>query len=213
MKLLFDFFPVILFFIAYHSAGALTANTPLGELLDSANSGTVNATLIATGVAIIASFIQVGWHWARTHGFEKAHIYSLVLITLLGGITILLANPVFIQWKPTLLYWTFAIVFLGSMHFGDRNISERMMGGQLELPDFVWARLNLAWIVFFLLAGLANLYVAFWHDIGADEAARMDVWVNFKLFGLLGMTLIFVILQALYLSRFIDDDEDQRGDT
>ena len=209
MKLLFDFFPIILFFAAYHQAGFLIDNTPVGNFIDPSQSETVAATIVATAFAIVASFIQVGYHWLQTRGFEKSHIISLVLITVLGGVTILLADPAFIQWKPTLLNWVFALVFLGSMFIGEKNIIKRMMGSQITLPEMVWTRLNLAWVLFFVFSGFANLYVAFYYALDQDEATRMDTWVNFKLFGLMGLTIIFVILQALYLSRHIVEDEDE----
>ena len=138
-----------------------------------------------------------------------------MLISVLGGITIALADPAFIQWKPTLLNWAFGLVFLGSMFIGEKNLIERMMSSQITLPDQVWTRLNLAWVLFFAFSGFANLYVAFYFNLAADEQTRMDFWVNFKLFGLMGMTILFVILQALYLSTHIieEDEKKDAGDT
>ena len=210
MKLLFDFFPIILFFVSYYQAEFLTRNTFIGNLVDTSQPDYIVATLIATAVAIVASFVQVGYHWLSTRRIEKMHIFSLVLITVLGGVTIMLGNPAFVQWKPTVLNWLFAAVFLLSMFVGDKNLIERAMGGQIKLPGFVWTRLNLAWVAFFIISGAANLYVAFYYNSGLDEKTRMDFWVNFKLFGLMGLTIVFVILQALYLSRYITD-EDESG--
>lgn len=215
MKLLFDFFPIILFFVSYYKAGFLIENTFIGQLIDPAKPDFIAATIVATAVAIIASFIQVSMHWFKTHKFERMHIFSLVLITVLGSITIFLGNPAFIQWKPTVLNWLFAAVFLGSMVIGEKPIIQRMMGEQIKLPQNVWKTLNLSWVGFFFISGAANLYVAFYYDLGATDADRMDTWVNFKLFGLMGLTIGFVILQAIYLSRHIveDDSENNKADT
>ena len=209
MKLLFDFFPIILFFLGYYQADFLIENTFIGSMIDADKPHFINQTIIATGIAIIASFIQVGYHWISTRKFERMHIFSLALITVLGGITILLGNPAFIQWKPTVLNWLFAVVFLGSMFIGEKPIVQRMMGAQIELPENVWSNLNWSWVGFFFISGAANLYVAFYYDLGAPEQARMDTWVNFKLFGLMGLTIAFVILQAVYLSRHIVEQEDE----
>jgi len=211
MKLLFDFFPIILFFVSYYQASFLIENTVIGQLIDPAKPEFINATIIATGIAIIASFVQVAMHWYRTHKFERMHLFSLVLITVLGSITIFLGNPAFIQWKPTVLNWLFAGVFLGSMYVGEKPIIRRMMAEHIQLPDNVWSTLNLAWVVFFFISGAANLYVAFYYNLEASPETRMDTWVNFKLFGLMGLTIIFVILQALYLSRHISEDDLQRN--
>lgn len=208
MKLLIDFFPIILFFITYHQAGAIVENTPLGGLFDSSQPEIIVATMLATGVAIVASFIQVGGYWLKTRSVEKMHIFSLVLITVLGGITIAFGDPAFIQWKPTVLNWVFAGAFLVSQYIGKKSLVHRMMGAQIQLPAAVWKKLNFSWVGFFILSGFANLYVAFYYAIDLDEKTRMDTWVNFKLFGLLGLTFIFVIAQALYLAKYMTPQED-----
>jgi intracellular septation protein len=207
MKLLFDFFPIILFFVSYYQASFLVENTFIGQLIDLEKPEFITATIIATGIAIIASFIQVAAHWFNTHKFERMHIFSLVLITVLGSITIFLGNPAFIQWKPTVLNWLFAGVFLGSMYVGEKPIIQRMMAEHIQLPTSVWSTLNLAWVVFFFISGAANLYVAFYYNLDASAETRMDTWVNFKLFGLMGLTIAFVFLQAIYLSRHISEDD------
>ncbi len=208
MKLLFDFFPIILFFASYYQAGFLVENTFLGKLVDSGQPDYIVATIIATAVAIVASFVQVGMHWFKTRRVEKTHLFSLVLISVLGGVTIVLGDPAFVQWKPTVLNWLFAAAFLLSMFIGNKNLIQRAMSEQISLPDFVWTRLNLAWVAFFIVSGALNLYVAFYYQLDQDEQTRMDFWVNFKLFGLMGLTVVFVILQALYLSRHLSDDDE-----
>jgi intracellular septation protein len=131
------------------------------------------------------------------------HLVTLGMILVLGGTTLLLHNPIFIKWKPTLVNWLFAIVFLGSHWVGEKPIIERMLSTQIELPSSVWVRLNFSWVSFFILSGGANLYVAY----HVSEAA----WVNFKLFGMLGLTIVFIFLQTLYLSRYIKvDEQDER---
>jgi len=211
MKLLFDFFPIILFFVSYYQASFLVENTFIGQLIDPEKPEFITATIVATGIAIVASFVQVAIHWFNTRKFERMHLFSLTLITVLGSITIILGNPAFIQWKPTVLNWLFAAVFLGSMHVGEKPIIQRMMGEHISLPETVWTTLNLSWVAFFFISGAANLYVAFYYNLGAPDDARMDTWVNFKLFGLMGLTIAFVILQALYLSRHISEDDLENG--
>lgn len=208
MKLIYDLFPVILFFVTYHQAAMLVENTPVAQLVDTSQPEVIVATILATSVAIIASFIQVSGYWLKHRGFEKMHLISLGLITVLGGITIIFGDPAFIQWKPTLLNWLFAAVFLGSQYIGEKNLVQRMMGGQIQLPQPVWIRLNIAWVVFFILSGAANLYVAFYYGLDMDEKTRMDFWVNFKLFGLMGMTFVFVIAQGFYLAKYMSDNQE-----
>lgn len=183
MKLLFDFFPVILFFIAYKMQ-----EDPIAGIL------------VATGVAIVASFVQIAVYWWRRRRFENMHVISLAIIVVLGGATLLFQDEMFIKWKPTVINWLFALVFAATQFIGSKPLVRRMMESQIQLPDPVWVRLNLSWVAFFAVSGVANLYVVYHFDT--------DTWVNFKLFGLLGMTLVFVVLQAVYLSRHITSDEE-----
>lgn len=171
MKLLFDFFPIVLFFIAYKLYGIYAA----------------------TVAAIIASFLQVGLFWFKHRRFETTHLLTLGLIVIFGGATLLLQDEVFIKWKPSVLNWLLGLVFLGSHFVGKQTITQRMLGGNISLPTRGWARLNLSWSAFFILLGFINLYVVYNFDT--------DTWVNFKLFGMLGLTFLFIILQAIYLSR------------
>lgn len=183
MKFLFDFFPILLFFIAYKLYGIY----------------------VATAVAIAASFIQVGMHWVKHRRFETMHLVTLVMIAFFGGLTLILQDEAFIKWKPTVINWLFAVVFLGSQFIGKKNLVERMMGANISLPAFVWPRLNTSWALFFILMGVANLYVMTYYDT--------DTWVNFKLFGMMGMTLIFMIAQGFYLARYLQQPEVENKET
>ncbi|MDH5358838.1 MAG: septation protein A [Gammaproteobacteria bacterium] len=185
MKLFFDFLPIVLFFIAYKFGGGIYHWN--GQEYD------VQGIYVATAVIIVASIIQVAFSWIRHRSVEKSHLITLVLVLVLGGATLWLQNPDFIKWKPTAVNWLFAMAFFAAHAFTDKSLLERMMAEHIQLPTAIWFRLNIAWIVFFIGSGIANLYVAF----NFDEAT----WVNFKLFGLLGMTILFVVGQSIYLAR------------
>lgn len=171
MKLLFDFFPVILFFLAYKLGGIY----------------------IATLSAIVVSFLQVLWLRFKRGYFEKMALITFLSLSLLGGATILFQNELFIKWKPTVVYWLLALFFLSSHWFGNKPVLRRLAEGNIQLPSAIWLRLNWSWVIFFTVMGLLNLYVVQHFDT--------DTWVNFKLFGTLGLTLIFVLLQGIYMTR------------
>jgi intracellular septation protein len=179
MKLLFDLFPVILFFGAYSLSRDI---------------------FLATGVAIVATFAQVAFSWLRHRKVDAMLWVSLVIITVMGGATLLFHNKTFILWKPTALYWFFALALAGAHWLRGINLIQKLMGAQMNLPPAVWTRLLFAWAIFFVAMGLINLYVAF----NYSEPA----WVKFKLFGTLGLTLAFAIAQGLYLSRHLEKDQD-----
>jgi intracellular septation protein len=180
MKFLFDLFPVFLFFIAY-------------KLYD---------IYVATAVIIVASAVQVSWFWLKHHRVEKMHLITLVLVLILGGATLFLRDPIFIYWKPTVVNWAFALAFLGSQFIGKKNFLQRMLDSQITLNEQqVWKNLNYAWVGFFIAMGIINLYVAF----NFDE----DTWVNFKLFGMMGLTFVFVIAQSIYLARHIVSEDEK----
>lgn len=186
MKFLFDFFPILAFFIAFK----LTANSDDG-------------IYTATYVLIIASFIQVTIYWLMYRRFEKMHLITLAVVIVFGGATLFLHDERFIMWKPTVVLWTFAIVAFASEYIGQKNIFQRMMqysDDKISAPDFVWYRLNLSLVIFFILAGAANLYVAFNYD--------RNTWVNFKVFGLTGLNLVFMIGMIFYLFRYIEKPEE-----
>lgn len=176
MKLLFDFFPVVVFVIAFKTFDIF----------------------VATGVAIVAVFIQVLYYWLKNKRLEFMHIFSLVLILALGGLTLFLHDEMFIKWKPTILNWFLAALFFGSHFIGRRTMIEMMIGGQIQLKQPVWRRLSYMWISFFLFMGAINLWVAYNFDT--------NTWVNFKLFGMFGLMLIFIFIQALFLTRHIEEE-------
>lgn len=176
-KLLFDLFPLILFFIAFRYADLYTA----------------------TAVAIGAGLAQFAWLKLRGHAIEATHWINLTVIILFGGATLLFHNDAFIKWKPTVLYWVFAAVLVGAKLLMGRNLMQKLMGGQIQLPDPVWTRLNYAWAGFFTASGALNLYVAF---SGQFTEAQ---WVNFKVFGLMALLIAFVIAQSIWLGRHIQE--------
>ena len=215
MKFLADFFPVILFFIAYKIYGIY----------------------IATGVAIASSVIQVAYGWFRKGHMEKMHLITLAILVVFGGLTILLQDRTFIMWKPSVINWLFGLVFLASQYIGKKPLVQRMMESSIDVPDLIWKRLNLLWGLFFVILGFLNLYVA--SDFFAAEQQLMELtglqqidfddcqsqfqgnelemcntahsleasWVNFKLFGMMGLTLGFIVLQAFYLARHMREPE------
>jgi intracellular septation protein len=157
---------------------------------------------VATAVIIVASILQVSWFWIKHRRVEKMHLITLVLVLLLGGATLLLQDPLFIYWKPTVVNWAFALAFFGSQFIGQKNFLQRMLESQITLNEQrVWKNLNFAWVAFFIAMGGINLYVAF----NFEE----NTWVNFKLFGMMGLTFVFVIAQSIYLARHIVPDEDK----
>lgn len=185
MKFLFDFFPVLAFFIAYYIP-----------------EDRAQGLYVATAVAIVAAFIQVSVYWLINRRFEKMHLITLVIILILGAATLLTRNKEFFMWKPTAVYWLFAVVFLASQFIGKKTLVQRMMDHAIQLPKTAWLNLNRSWVVFFILMGAVNLYVAY--------NFAEHIWVNFKLFGILGFTLLFAIGQAVYMSRFMTEADETK---
>lgn len=177
MKFLFDLFPVALFFVAFKIAGIY----------------------VATAVAIAASLLQVGWLKLRKQRVHPMLWASLGIIVVFGGATLVFRDDTFIKWKPTVLYWLFGLVLAVSATLFHRNLIRLMLSEQVRLPAPVWARLNWSWVAFFLFMGAANLYVAF--------NFSLDLWVNFKLFGGMGLMLAFVIVQSLFLAKYAEEDK------
>ncbi len=175
MKFLFDLFPVVLFFVAFKLAGIY----------------------VATGVAIAATFLQVGWLKLRGKRVEPMLWASLGIIAVFGGATLFLQDETFIKWKPTVLYWLLGCVLAVAAVVFRRNLIRTMLSQQVQLPDPVWSRLNWSWVGFFAFMGALNLYVAYNYST--------DLWANFKLFGGMGLMLLFVVLQAAFLARHVED--------
>lgn len=195
LKFLFDLFPIILFFVAYELGESFpdTANAILGSLGVHLESNIKPGVFLATLVAILATFIQLGWAWFKYRKIDTMLWVSLVLIVGFGGLTLFLHDETFIKWKPTVLYWIFALALGLAPLLFERNLIRLMMEKQISLPEPIWTRLNLGWAGFFGFMGIANLVVALNYST--------DIWVKFKMFGSLGLMLVFVIAQTLYLSR------------
>jgi len=180
MKFLFDLFPIILFFVAFKFAGIY----------------------VATAIAIAATFAQIGWLKLRRRKVDTMMWVSLAIIVVFGGATLALRDETFIKWKPTVLYWLFGATLALAQLLLRKNLIRSMLGEQVTLPEPAWSQLNWSWIGFFAFMGAANLYVAF--------NFSTDTWVNFKLFGGMGLMLVFVVLQAVFLARHVQEKEQQR---
>lgn len=173
MKLLFDYFPILCFFIAYKLFGVFTA----------------------TAVTMAACVVQNLVYWLIHKKFEKLHVITLITVIILGSFTLAFHKVIFIQWKPTIIYWLFAAALMFSQWFSHKNLLARMLDEKIELPEKIWKNLNIAWSLFFVFLGFLNIYVIYHYSTNA--------WVNFKLFGTLGLTLVFTIAQAFYMARHV----------
>ncbi len=171
MKILIEFLPIVIFFVAFKAFDIY----------------------VATTTAIIVSLLQVIYDRIWLKRWVNSHLLTFAVIGIFGGATLLLQDEVYIKWKPTVLNGLFAVVFLASQFIGKRTLVERMLGAQVDLPAAQWLKLNLAWVVFFAFCGLLNIYVMQNFDTAT--------WVNFKLFGLLGLTILFIVGQTLFVSR------------
>lgn len=200
MKMLFDLFPVILFFgtFKYAEKHADLAAQWVGTLLGSASVAVAQAPiLLATVVVIVATVAQILWVRIRHGRVDKMLWVSLALVVVFGGLTLFFQNETFIKWKPTLLYWVFAASLAFSVLVLKKNPIQAMLGEQLTLPAPVWHRLTWSWFAFFVFMGGLNLAIAF--------NFSTDVWVNFKLFGGMGLLFAFVLVQGLMLSKYVEE--------
>lgn len=178
MKFFFEIFPVIIFFFVFKTHGIMAA----------------------TAAAILATLVQAGWSWMRHGKVERMMLINLGVIVILGGATLALNDETFIKWKPTALYWAFALILLVSSNIFKKNLIKTMMASKMTMKDDIWNKLNLSWSGFFIFMGIANIYIAFNFDT--------DTWVNFKLFGGMGLLLLFALGQALLLSKHIKPNEN-----
>ena len=179
MKLLVDFLPIVIFFVVYKMT---------------------NDLILATAILIPATMLQMGYTWLTTKKIEKMQLVTLIMVVVLGGLTVALQDGQFIKWKPTIVNWLFGLAFLGSQFIGKKPVVQRLMEKGIQLPSRIWRQLNFAWFVFFAVMGSLNLYVAF----NFSEAT----WVDFKLFGMLGLTFVFILAQGIYMSRFMPKDNE-----
>lgn len=180
-KFLFDLFPLILFFAAFKFTDDI---------------------FTATAVAIGAAVVQFIWLKVTGKKIEATHWINLTVIVVFGGATLYFQNDLFIKWKPTVLYWLFSGILLGGRWIFQRNVMQSMMGRQVAMPDAIWDKLNYSWASFFLISGALNLYVAFSGHYSESQ------WVNFKVFGLMALLIVFVIAQSLWLGKHITQDAD-----
>lgn len=181
LNLLFEFIPIILFFIAFKWYGIY----------------------VATGVGIAVTALQLIINTVRTKHLDNKQVITLLVFVVFGGMTLYFHNPLFVKWKPTVIYWIFALVLFFSHFIGSKPIMQRLMQKMVEektvVPSVIWKRLNAAWAVFFTLLGVINLYVAY--------SFSTNAWVNFKLYGTLGLLLGFSFLQAMCLARYMSESK------
>jgi intracellular septation protein len=205
MKLLLDFLPIILFFGAFKYAeghadwAARFATDHFGFIVSGGVVGTEEApVLLATVVAIVATCAQIAYLLARRRKIDMILWITFAIVVVLGGATIWFHNPTFIKWKLSVLYWTMGLAFWISQAFFQKNLLQSLMGDQLVLPAKVWQRLNVAWIAFYAIMGLLNLYVAYNYTT--------STWANFKVFGATGLMLVFMVAQGFYVSRYLEPE-------
>ncbi len=190
VKQFIDFIPLLLFFIVYKIEPRIV------EI--AGHSLSVGGIYSATAMLIISSLVVYGILFIKQRKLEKSQWLTLIACLVFGSLTLAFHSETFLKWKAPVVNWLFALAFAGSHFIGDKLLIKRIMGHALTLPDAVWTRLNLAWIGFFLFCGAANLFVAFTYQ---------SIWVDFKVFGSLGMTLLFLVAQGIYLSRHLHDTD------
>ncbi|MGO2438892.1 MAG: septation protein A [Serratia proteamaculans] len=177
MKQFLDFLPLIVFFAFY-------------KLYD---------IYVASGALIVATALTLVFTWFKYRKIEKMTLITFLMVLVFGTLTLVFHNDLFIKWKVTIIYCLFALALLISQLVLKKPLVQRMLGKELTLPDKVWNTLNLAWAVFFLVCGLANIYVAFW--------LPQSVWVNFKVFGLTALTLVYTLLSGVYIYRHMPEEQ------
>ena len=171
MKSLINFLPVILFFAVYKFYGIY----------------------YATAIMVVVSLLQVLFHLGKNRKLDLPSVITLVVVTLLGSATLIMRNELFIKWKPTVVFWSFALLLMATRFIWKKNPAAALMGNKISLPETMWNKINLSWMLFFIVMGAVNLHIIYTYST--------DVWVNFKLFGVLGGTLIFTTMQAIYIAK------------
>ena len=179
MQLIYEIFPVFLFFLAFKFYGIY----------------------VATVVGIVATFLQSIIQRIWFGRWDKKQLITLAVFLLFGGLTLYFHDPIFVKWKPTIIFWIFSIMLLGSQFFTRKPLMQRLMEGMLEgkgqVPAQVWVRINLIWALFFMIMGAVNLHVAYHYS--------NDAWVNFKFYGVTSALFILSIVQAVYLTRYLSE--------
>ena len=196
MKQFIDFIPLLLFFIVYKIEPRIV------EI--AGHSLTFGGIFSATAMLILSSVVVYGILFFKQRKLEKSQWLTLIACIVFGSLTLAFHSETFLKWKAPVVNWLFALVFAGSHFIGDKLLIKRVMGHALTLPDAVWTRLNLAWIAFFLFCGAAYLFVAF---------TFQSIWVDFKVFGSLGLTVLFLVGQGIYLSRHLHDSDTPTSKT
>ncbi|MFT6275863.1 MAG: intracellular septation protein [Halioglobus sp.] len=191
MKQLAEFVPIVLFFITYQMKGS---TLDLGGW-----THTFDGIFSATAVLMIATTLQVVVSYAMTRKVEKRMLWLLLAVMLFGGATLFFRNQMFIQWKPTIFNWVLALAFGASQFIGEKNLMQRTLGSQIQLPHNVWRRLNLLWAANFAIVGALNIYVAYSYS--------EDTWVSYKLYSAIGFTVVLTILTAMLISPHLKDDQ------
>ena len=179
---LIDFIPVLAFLAAFKLYGIYVATT---------------VGIVMTGLQVILT------RWLRK-AYDKQQLITLAVFVVFGGMTLYFHNPIFIKWKPTIIFWVFALVFLGSHFIGKKPIAQKLLEHMVSepthpVPSIVWKKLNVLWMVFFTGLGALNIYIAYHFST--------DTWVNFKVYGIMGLLIVFSLFQAVFLSRYITDSK------
>ena len=210
MKFLFDFLPVVFFFLAYKQYGSVPPELiqfvnqiPMVELTPKEPK---HALIFATLVLIFASLLQNILHWLMYRRFEKMHLISFGILMVFGSMTVILKDPAFLKWKVTIFNWVFAVVLIGSLFVGTKTLIERMMAHAINVPEPIWRKVTVYWGIFFASIGVLNLIVAFYFPGENDKN-----WVNFKLFGMFGLTMAFMIGQVIYLTKHAIEEGEEGG--
>jgi intracellular septation protein len=212
MKFLFDFFPLILFFVMYKwGVGSPEAAQALAnQYLSGIVSGGVvpkdqAALMLATLVAIVGTFAQILYLVARRRKVDGMLWLSLVVVAVFGGAGIFFHDEAFIKWKPTILYWCFSLALVVGWVFFKKNGIRVVLETQVKLPDVIWSRLLVGWILFYLAMGCINLLVAF-----VIFKSDLNAWVNFKFYGATGLLLAFIVGQTIVLAKYMQEDTNEQ---